>query len=141
MKLPLSLADASNSHRCEFLAWKQTCTTKKQLLQLCFFCVFVPASKFIFFTLIKTNSFQFAWSKPTIYYARISWIYTLPETNIAPKNGWLEYDPFLLGETAYFQGLKPVSFRECIPSFPRNSQLSGHQVTRMTSQNLHLSHW
>ena len=22
---------------------------------------------------------------------------TLPETNIAPKNGWLEYDPFLLG--------------------------------------------
>ena len=22
---------------------------------------------------------------------------TLPETNIAPENGWLEYDPFLLG--------------------------------------------
>ena len=22
---------------------------------------------------------------------------TLPETNIAPKNGWLEYKPFLLG--------------------------------------------
>ena len=21
---------------------------------------------------------------------------TLPETNIAPENGWLEYDPFLL---------------------------------------------
>ena len=29
---------------------------------------------------------------------------TLPETNtFAPENGWLEYDPFLLGETAYFQ--------------------------------------
>ena len=24
-------------------------------------------------------------------------VYNLPETNIAPKNGWLEYDPFLLG--------------------------------------------
>ena len=23
--------------------------------------------------------------------------HTLPETNMAPKNGWLEYDPFLLG--------------------------------------------
>ena len=31
--------------------------------------------------------------------------HTLHETNIfAPKNGWLEYDPFLLGQTAYFQG-------------------------------------
>ena len=28
---------------------------------------------------------------------------TLPETNIAPKNGWLEYY-FPIGE-AYFQGL------------------------------------
>ena len=36
---------------------------------------------------------------------------TLPETNIAPKNGWLEYDPFLLGPSAYFQG-RTVSFRE-----------------------------
>ena len=44
----------------------------------------------------------------------ITWLYshktptnTLPETNseFAPKNGWLEYElPFLLGETAYFQG-------------------------------------
>ena len=30
-------------------------------------------------------------------------IYTLPETNIAPKNGWLEYY-FPVGE-AYFQGI------------------------------------
>ena len=30
-------------------------------------------------------------------------INTLPETNIAPKNGWLEYY-FPIGE-AYFQGL------------------------------------
>ena len=30
-------------------------------------------------------------------------LYTLPETNIAPKNGWLEYY-FPIGE-AYFQGL------------------------------------
>ena len=29
---------------------------------------------------------------------------TLPETNIAPTNGWLEYDPFLLGRPI-FRGL------------------------------------
>ena len=30
---------------------------------------------------------------------------TLPETNIfAPKNGWLEYDPFLLGIFGLFSG-------------------------------------
>ena len=34
---------------------------------------------------------------------------TLPETNIAPKNGWLEYY-FPIGK-AYFQG-RTVSFRE-----------------------------
>ena len=33
----------------------------------------------------------------------ISLLYTLPETNIAPKNGWLEYY-FPIGK-AYFQGL------------------------------------
>ena len=38
--------------------------------------------------------------------------YTLPETNIAPENGWLEYDPFLLG-WPIFRG-ENVSFRECI---------------------------
>ena len=33
--------------------------------------------------------------------------FTLPETNsrFAPENGWLEYDRFLLGQTAYFHGL------------------------------------
>ena len=36
-------------------------------------------------------------------------IFTLPEINIAPKNGWLEYY-FPIGE-AYFQG-QAVSFRE-----------------------------
>ncbi len=43
-----------------------------------------------------------------------SW-FILPETNseFAPENGWLEYDPFLLGQTAYFQG-RTVSFREGI---------------------------
>ena len=30
--------------------------------------------------------------------------YTLPETNVAPENGWLEYY-FPIGE-AYFQGLR-----------------------------------
>ena len=36
---------------------------------------------------------------------------TLPETNIAPKNGWLEYKPFLLG-FGLFSGAFAVSFRE-----------------------------
>ena len=42
---------------------------------------------------------------------------TLPETNITPENGWLEYDPFLLG-FGLFSGR--VSFREgttCIGLF------------------------
>ena len=39
---------------------------------------------------------------------------TLPETNIAPKNGWLEYDPFLLG-FGLFSGAFAVSFREVSP--------------------------
>ncbi len=37
----------------------------------------------------------------------------LPETNIAPENGWLEYKPFLL-ERPIFRGY--VSFRESIPN-------------------------
>ncbi len=37
-------------------------------------------------------------------------VYTLPETNLAPENGWLE-DEFPFGK-AYFQGY--VSFREGI---------------------------
>ena len=42
----------------------------------------------------------------------IEWIsLTLPETNIAPENGWLEYKPFLLGRPI-FRGY--VSFREGI---------------------------
>ena len=37
---------------------------------------------------------------------------SLPETNIfTPKNGWLEYNPFLLG-FGLFSGAKNVSFRE-----------------------------
>ena len=36
---------------------------------------------------------------------------TLPETNIAPENGWLEDDPFLFGIRPIFRG-ENVSFRE-----------------------------
>ena len=36
---------------------------------------------------------------------------SLKLTAKAPTHGWLEYDPFLLGKTAYFQG-RTVSFRE-----------------------------
>ena len=34
---------------------------------------------------------------------------TLPETDMASENGWLEDDPFLSGQTAYFQ-VRTVSF-------------------------------
>ena len=34
-----------------------------------------------------------------------SYVYTLPKTNIASENGWLEHDRFLLGQKAYFHGL------------------------------------
>ena len=40
-------------------------------------------------------------------------VYTLPETNIAPENGWLEY--FLVSfwvKRPIFRGKLPVSFRE-----------------------------
>ena len=46
---------------------------------------------------------------------------TLPETNIAPKNGWLEYDRFLL-EWPFFR-CENVSFRECMAwKFPKRKQ-------------------
>ena len=55
------------------------------------------------------------------------WFVTLPETNskFTPENGWLEYDPFLLGSRPIFRGKLAVSFRdgvyhpagECIRQF------------------------
>ena len=49
---------------------------------------------------------------------------TLPETNIAPRNGWLEYDPFLSGRPI-FRGY--VSFRE------------GNKNTKKTEFHFHAS--
>ena len=53
---------------------------------------------------------------------------TLPETNIAPKNGWLEYY-FPIGK-AYFQG-QAVSFRECKPLVPDGHFLGGGEVAAL----------
>ena len=58
-----------------------------------------------------TNNTVMSWSVfPPAEDFRKSWvrnpilsILTLPETNIAPKNGWLEY--YFPIEEAYFQGL------------------------------------
>ena len=48
--------------------------------------------------------------------------YALPDTNVfAPKNGWLEYKPFLLGKTAYFQGQKAVRFRVTVTFLSRST--------------------
>ena len=35
---------------------------------------------------------------------------TLPETNIVPENGWLEYDRFLLGHLGLFSGFRESIF-------------------------------
>ena len=43
-------------------------------------------------------------SSPKVQKPVSHWLSTLPETNIAPENGWLEYY-FPIGE-AYFQGLR-----------------------------------
>ena len=43
---------------------------------------------------------------------------TLPETNIAPENGWLEYDCFFLGWPIFMCYL---SFREGKPLAPRRN--------------------
>ena len=40
------------------------------------------------------------WDEPVIKYDKPLYYmnpHTIPETNIAPENGWLEYDCFLLG--------------------------------------------
>ena len=47
------------------------------------------------------------WSESESEYKTV----TLPKTNIAPTNGWLEYKPFLLGSRPIFRG-ENVSFRE-----------------------------
>ena len=51
-------------------------------------------------------------------FVNISPLYTLPEANIAPKNGWLEYDPFLLGSRPIFRGELLVSGRVHNTSWP-----------------------
>ena len=42
--------------------------------------------------------------------------YTLPKTNIAPENGWLEDKTIVSFGMAYFQG-QTVSFGECIDTY------------------------
>ena len=47
-----------------------------------------------------------------VYILLYVYVYTLPETSSLPlENGWLEYDPFLLGY-GLFSGAFAVSFRE-----------------------------
>ena len=53
-----------------------------------------------------------AWAEMTIGKASIYKNYTLPETNIAPTNGWLEYKfPFFWGGDGLFSGVMLVSGR------------------------------
>ncbi len=54
---------------------------------------------------------------------------TLPETNIAPKNGWLEYDPFLLG-FGLFSGAFAVSFREGMGPKPQGMTFRRMDLSR-----------
>ena len=58
-----------------------------------------------------TNNWMSRARPPTGWNHWVGLMATLPKTNVAPKNGWWEYDPFLLGRPI-FRGY--VSFRECI---------------------------
>ncbi len=49
----------------------------------------------------------------SVHFLRILRVFTLPETNIAPKNGWLEYY-FPIGFRPILRGKLAVSFREGI---------------------------
>ena len=58
---------------------------------------------------------------------------TLPETNIEPENGWLEYY-FPVGSLPIFRGKLAVSFRE------GNNPLDSHNLTPFPHrQEAHLS--
>ena len=60
---------------------------------------------------------------------------TLPETNIAPENRWLEYDCFLLGWRIF---RCYVSFGECILEFTRGKNKRGLTVPmrcQVTNEN------
>ena len=88
------------------LFWSNT----KYIWLIWFLCIDLPVTCVMIFENLNEKVFQFfIIPLPAIYGKKND---TLPETNITPENGWLEYDPFLIGE-AYFQG-RTVSFPECI---------------------------
>ncbi len=51
----------------------------------------------------RADSFACGWCSRSLPIIPNHWGFTIPETNIAPENGWLE-DYFPFGK-AYFQGL------------------------------------
>ena len=59
----------------------------------------------------------------------LDFVHTLPETNIAPKNGWLEYY-FPIGE-AYFQGLLLLVSGRVFLTWGKNISKMVEQVGRM----------
>ncbi len=64
-------------------------------------------------------------------------LFTLPETNIAPENGWLEYYllyyfPFGMSGMAYFQ-VRTVSFRKGIYLQPFHPKKTSHPHLRFFS--------
>ena len=75
-----------------------------------FCCIFPWYIRSIIYTPGSTNMANMKnggpWMSPCISYCNI----TLPETNIVPENGCLEYDPFLLG-SSIFRGELLVSGR------------------------------
>ena len=57
----------------------------------------------VYEAITRINNCKLFYKSPK--YCEITQLTTLPETNsqFAPENGWLEYKPFLLGPSAYFQ--------------------------------------
>ena len=60
-----------------------------------------------------------------------------------PKNGWLELDPFLLGQKAYFSRAKMlVSERLLTGDDPPSRNFFGfHQETQLHRPLIHPIHW
>ena len=82
------------------------------------------------------------WCKLNWEIRNVDRLCTFPETNIAPENGWLEDNPFLLGP-GLFSGFFAVSFRDgtfwlCNVTWKINMEPTNHPFRKENDlPNLH----
>ena len=77
-------------------------STPGSFLDVCFFCAEVVPFSFVS---SRSRSRFDIFFVMNMFGVSIVFVITFPETDIAPTNGWLEYDPFLLG-FGLFSGAK-----------------------------------